>query len=162
MVAIHMTCSLLSYFAFLAAFIFGLLFLIQDRQLKHKHMGWLFHRLPSLGTLEHTTVVAIGVGFALLTVGLAFGVFGMKHVVGRWWTGDPKEYLTLTLWVVYLVLWVAQLRSTVRGRRVALLSIAGFGLVMFTLIGPGELFRSLHPYRYSRQPAGHVGGLGQL
>ncbi len=162
MVAMHMLCSLLSYVAFLTAFISGLLFLAQERQLKHKHMGWLFHRLPSLGTLEHTTVVAIGVGLVLLTAGVAFGVFGMQHVVGRWWTGDPKEYLTLALWVVYLVLWVAQLRSTVRGRRVALLSIAGFGLAMVTLIGPGELFKSLHPYRYSRGPGSDAGRAGRL
>lgn len=162
MVVLHMLCSLLSYAAFLAAFISGLLFLVQERQLKRKRMGWLFHRLPSLGRLEQATMVAIGAGFALLTAGVAFGVFGMKHVVGRWWTGDPKEYLTLALWLVYLVLWIAQLRSTVRGRRVALLSIAGFGLAIVTLIGPGELFKSLHPYRYSRQPGSDAERSGRL
>ena len=146
MVIVHMACALLSYLAFLVAFVAGILFLIQERQLKRKRMGFLFHRLPPLGTLERVNVAAIGIGLVLLSAGLAFGVAGMRHVLGRWWTGDPKEYLTVALWAVYLVLWLVQVRSTLRGRRVALLSVAGFGLVLLTFMGPGEWFRSIHPY----------------
>ena len=26
------------------------------------------------------------------------GFVGAKVLLGHWWTGDPKEYLTVTLW----------------------------------------------------------------
>ena len=146
MVIVHTVCSLLSYAAFLVAFIAGGLFLVQERQLKQKRMGVLFHRLPSLGMLDRINFLAIGIGFALLSVGLAFGFFGVEALFGRWWTGDPKEYLTVGLWACYLGLWLIRLRATLRGRRVALLSVLGFSLVLFTCVGASRWLPSGHPY----------------
>ena len=146
MVLAHILCSLLSYAAFLVAFVSGFLFLIQERQLKHKHMGWLFHRLPSLATLERLNDAGIGIGFALLTIGMAYGFLGARVVFGNWWNGDPKEYLTILLWGSYLLLWIVRFRATLRGRRVALLSILGFSLVVFTFLGAGWFLHSWHPY----------------
>ena len=145
LVILHLTCSLLSYAAFLAAFVSGALFLVQERQLKHKHMGWLFHRLPPLGMLDQMNFIAIGVGFALLSFGAAFGFVGSEVLLGRWWIGDPKEYFTVTLWVSYCMLWLVRLRATLRGRRVALLSILGFTLVVFTFVGVSWFLPSWHP-----------------
>ena len=142
--AVHMTCSLLSYVAFLAAFVSGMLFLVQERQLKRKTMGVLFHRLPSLEALDRVNFLAISAGFGLLTVGVVFGLVGADLLLGRWWTGAPKTSATLVLWGLYLGLWLVRLRATLRGRRVALLSILGFGLVFFTFIGVGRF--SPHPY----------------
>ena len=146
MVLIHLTCSLLSYAAFLIAFVAGVLFLVQERQLKQKHLGMLFHQLPSLNLLDRANFLAIGMGFALLSIGLACGLVGARAWYGRWWSWDPKECLTALLWIAYLVLWLVRLRSTLRGRRVALLSILGFALVLFTFIGVTRLLPSWHAY----------------
>lgn len=146
MVLIHLSCSLLSYLAFLIAFLAGALFLVQEYQLKHKHLGVLFHRLPSLNALDRVNFLAIGSGFALLSIGLTCGLIGAKVWYGRWWSWDPKECLTACLWSAYLVLWLVRLRSTLRGRRVALLSILGFALVLFTFIGVTRLVHSWHAY----------------
>jgi ABC-type uncharacterized transport system permease subunit len=146
MVFVHTLCSLLSYGAFLMAFIAGVLFLIQERQLKHKRMGWLFHRLPSLVVLDRVNFLAIGIGFGLLTAGLFCGIVGMRLLLGRWWVGDPKASLALLMWAAYCVLWLVRLRATLRGRRVALLSVLGFGLVLFTALGAGWWLHSWHPY----------------
>ena len=146
MVFVHMLCSLLSYAAFLAAFVSGVLFLIQERQLKRKTLGVLFHRLPSLGALDRFNFGAVGVGFGLLSIGLLCGFIGEHTLLGRWWTGDPKEYLTIFLWCSYLGLWCLRLRATLRGRRVALLSVLGFSLVLFTCLGASRLVHTMHPY----------------
>lgn len=144
MVAVHMVCSLLSYAAFLIAFISGVLFLIQERQLKRKTMGWLFRRLPSLDALDRANFLAIGVGFGLLSAGVVFGLLGAGVLLGRGWTGDPKTSATLILWGLYFGLWFLRLRATLRGRRVALLSMLGFSLVVFSFLGMSRL--SPHPY----------------
>ena len=146
MVIAHTLCSLLSYGAFLAAFVAALLFLIQERQLKRKQMGVLFHRLPPLEVLERVNFIAIGIGFGLLSLGLVFGLFGAKSLLGRWWSGDPKEYLTVALWGSYLALWLVRLRATLRGRRIAILSILGFSLVLFTFLGVSWWLPTWHAY----------------
>jgi ABC-type transport system involved in cytochrome c biogenesis permease subunit len=145
MLIVHTICSLLSYVAFLLAFLSGMLFLIQERQLKRKTMGRLFHQLPSLELLDRVNFLTIGIGFGLLSIGAACGFLGAAVWLGRWWTGDPKEYLTVVLWLSYLALWLTRLRATLRGRRVALLSILGFSLVLLTLLGASWLVPSWHP-----------------
>ena len=134
-VLVHTIFSLLSYAAFLAAFVSGVLFLIQERQLKRKRMGALFHQLPSLGALDRINVVSLGAGFGLLTFGVLFGLLGFKRVSGTWWRWDPKETITVALWACYFVLWLVRLRTTLRGRKVAILSILGFTLVLFSWLG---------------------------
>ncbi len=146
LISAHMSCSLLSYIAFLISFVSGILFLAQERQLKRKTLGVLFHRLPSLEVLDRVNFLAIGIGFALLSVGMACGFMGAEKILGHWWTGDPKEYLTLTLWFSYFILWIIRLRATLRGRRVALLSVLGFSFVIFSLFGASWLLSSGHPY----------------
>jgi ABC-type uncharacterized transport system permease subunit len=148
MILLHTWCSLLSYAAFLAAFVTGVLFLVQERQLKRKRMGMLFHRLPPLGMLDRWNFLAISAGFGLLTIGATTGFVQAALLRGTWWTGDPKEYLTVCLWVGYLTLWALRRRATLRGRRVALLSVAGFTLVLLTFLGAGRLLPSMHPFMH--------------
>lgn len=145
-VVLHTVCSLLSYAAFLVACISGAFFLIQERQLKHKHMGLFFHRLPALETLDRINFVALGVGFGLLSLGIVFGLCGSRTLLGTWWSWDPKELLTLVLWISYLILWLVRLRVTLRGRKVALLSILGFTLVLFTFLGVSRWLSTWHTY----------------
>ena len=142
----HRVCSLLSYVGFLIAFVSGLLFLIQEYQIKHKRVGALFHRLPSLEILDRINFLAMGIGFGLLSLGVLCGIFSQRILLGRWWVDDPKEYLTLLLWSSYLLLWLVRLRSHLRGRPVALLSILGFSLALFTCLGAGWLLASRHPF----------------
>ena len=144
MVVVHMVCSLLSYGAFLAAFVAGLMFLLQERQLKRQQMGRLFHRLPSLETLDRANFIAIGIGFVLLSLGLSTGFIVAGLLLGHWWTGDPKEWLTVVLWSCYLVLVVFRVRASLRGHRVAVLSILGFSLVLFTFLGVNWLLPTWH------------------
>ena len=144
MIIIHLSCSLLSYLAFLAACVSGVLFLLQDWQLKHKRMGLLFHRLPALGALERINVRAIGVGFGLLSVGLGLGLVKARWLLGQWWRWDPKELLAVTLWSAYLGLLLMCLRAVGRGRKVALLSVLSFALVLLTFLGVGRQMPTWH------------------
>ena len=96
--------------------------------------------------MDRANFVAIGLGFGLLSVGTLCGFLRAETLRGRVWTGDPKEWLTVLLWLSYLSLWVLRMRATLRGRRVALLSILGFSLALFTLLGASAFLPSHHPY----------------
>ncbi len=146
MILLHILCSCLSYAAFLVACVAGALFLVQERQLKRKTLGVLFHRLPPLESLDRLNFAAIGTGFALLTLGLACGMTETRMMLGRWWTQDPKAYGALGLWGAYCLLWLVRLRATLRGHRVALLSLLGFTLVLLTVVTTTRLLHSLHPF----------------
>ena len=146
MVLLHIMCSLLSYAAFLVACGAGVLFLIQERQLKRKTIGRLCHQLPALGVSERITTMAMGAGVGLLSVGTVCGFVGTGTFFGQWWTGDPKEYLTLVLWLSSLGLLGWRFRAGLRGRRVAFLAILGFALVLVTSVGLRHLVVSMHPY----------------
>ena len=153
---IHITCALLSDAAFLIAFLSGVLFLMQDHQLKHKHMGVLFHRLPSLGRLDFVNFISISTGFVLLTCGTVLGFIGAGQLMGRWWNGDPKEVMTVMLWGAYCALWIVRVRSKLRGRRVAMLSVAGFSLVLLTFLGASWVVPSWHPNIGANIGASHL------
>ena len=112
MVKAHIFFLMLSYAAFMAAFITGLLFLVQERQLKQKRMGLLFRRLPALESLDRMNFVAIGVGFGLLSAGVVSGFVGAGLLRGQWWAGDPGEWLMLVVWAGYCVLWIVRLRAS--------------------------------------------------
>ena len=142
----HILFSLLSYVAFLLACISGVLFLIQERQLKAKHMGRLFHSLPSLAGLDRTNLIAIAVGFILFTLGLLCGIAGQFMSFGRWMSLDPKEGLAYGTWCAYALLLIVRWLSTLRGRKVALLSILGFSLVLLTWFGIRAVLPSWHAY----------------
>lgn len=146
MVLVHVACSLLSYVAFLAACVAGGLFLVQERQLKRKTLGVLFHRLPSLEALDRANFIAISVGFGLLSLGLACGMVGGRVLQGRWWRGDPKEVITWVVWAAYCLLWLVRLRATLRGHRVAVLSMLGFTLLVLMAVGAAHLLGSTHPF----------------
>jgi len=144
MVTAHITCLTLSYAAFLVAFVTGLLFLVQERQLKRKQMGVLFRRLPALESLDRINFIAIGAGFGLLSAGVASGFVDAGLLRGKWWTGDPGEWLMLIVWAGYCALWIVRLRATLRGHRVALLSMLGFGLILLTFLGVKGLLPTWH------------------
>jgi cytochrome c-type biogenesis protein CcsB len=104
-----------------------------------EHRPWL----PPRSQVEHNMERAIALGFPWLTLGLLTGAIWAQNAWGRYWNWDPKETWALVTWLWYLlILHVRSLRSW-RGRRLALLAILGFGIVIFTFIGVPWLVRTM-------------------
>lgn len=106
MFGIHVTTAMLGYVALAVSAIYGGLYLLQYRQLKRKHVGLLFERLPNLETLSRLNGRALALGWLGLTVAIVAGsVWAMT--LAR--TGalqvnllaDPKFLLTVAIWLVY-------------------------------------------------------------
>jgi cytochrome c-type biogenesis protein CcsB len=136
---VHVTLVIFSYAAFVVTFVCGVMYLIQEHELKAKHFGAAFDRLPALNTCDEMGHRSVSLGFVLLTLGVVTGIFWNNQRDGRYWHNDPKEVMALVTWVVYLFLMHYRLTAGWRGRRVAWLSIAGFIVVLLTWLGARAL-----------------------
>ncbi|AEH45281.1 cytochrome c-type biogenesis protein CcsB [Thermodesulfatator indicus DSM 15286] len=133
---IHAAISIISYGFFILAAASGVLYLIQERQIKKKKLGGWFKRLPSLDTLDRVNELSLKIGFPLLTIGIITGAAWAEKAWGDYWSWDPKETWSLIMWLIYAALIHERLVVGWRGRKSAWLSIIGFGawLISFFVI----------------------------
>ena len=145
-VVVHVGLSFIGYGLLGLNFIGGLLYLVQDAQIRGKNLGPVFKRLPSLtrlDSLNHKTLMA---GFCLLTLGLVIGAAYAQRTLGSYWRWDPKEVWSLITWLLYAGLLHTRLVQGWRGRRGAWLSALAFGVLFFTFLGAGLLFPGYHSF----------------
>ncbi len=88
---IHTSLAVLGDAAFAFSFIVSVMYLIQERQLKHKHLGAIFHRLPSLDVMDTIGYRALSIGWPLFTLGMVTGSIWAETAWGTYWSWDPKE-----------------------------------------------------------------------
>jgi ABC-type uncharacterized transport system permease subunit len=132
---VHTTLLLFAYAAFFVVFMASVMYLLQERELKLKTFGAIFHRLPSLSTVNELATTAAALGLTLLTVGIATGMLWSSARDGRFWHNDPKEIFALLTWLLYLLLIIYRSTARWRGRRAAWLGVVGFALVLCTFFG---------------------------
>jgi cytochrome c-type biogenesis protein CcsB len=133
--SIHVVLAVLGNAALTLAGLGGIFYLIQERQLKGKRFGFFYHRLPSLEQLDALNHRCLTIGFVLLTGGIISGSLYAQYTMGRLWSWDPKEVLTLAAWLIYAVLVHERLTVGWRGRRAAIGALSGLVLLIITFIG---------------------------
>ncbi len=131
--SIHAGFVLLAYAAFFTTFMAAVLYILQEREIKGKHFGAIFHRLPSLDTCDSIGFRALATGFVLLTAGIGFGMVWSFRRSGTAWNGQPIEYFAVCTWLVYFFLVHYRITAGWRGRRAAIGAIVGFSLVVVSL-----------------------------
>ncbi len=119
---------------FALAFAAALMYLLQEREVKGKHFGALFSRLPSLGALDRVIHVLVRFGFAVYTVAFISGSIVAKKAWGSSWAWDAQQVAALVIWLLYGAMVVLH-RLGVHGRRYALLTLVGFALVLTSMLG---------------------------
>jgi len=117
----HIIPIFLGYASFTVSFIFSIMYLTMERQLKKKSFGPLFES-----------------GFPLLTIGLVSGTVWAKttNILGLLWYLDPKVLLGSLTWLIYAAILHLRLGASFHGTKVAIVTIAGFVIVILTFIGP--------------------------
>jgi cytochrome c-type biogenesis protein CcsB len=144
---IHTISAFAGYAAFAVAFCAAIMYLLQERFLKKKKLGALYHRLPSLEVLDDINYRCLTIGFPLLTIAIISGSVWAESAWGSYWSWDPKETWSLITWLVYAALLHGRLTTGWRGSRAALLAIIGFCVLLFTFLGVTFLLPGLHSYR---------------
>jgi len=152
-VFLHAALTFLGIAALTLAGLGGLLYLVQESQIKGKKFGFFYRRLPSLTQLDGLNYWCLAVGFPLLTAGLITGSLYAQYTLGRFFSWDPKEILALTGWLLYAILLHERLTVGWRGRRAAILALSGFVVLAITFLGANLWFGGYHSFsRFSGQP----------
>jgi HemX protein len=151
MFGIHVSTAVLGYVALAVSAVYGIIYLIQYRQLKQRHVGLLFERLPNLETLSRMNVRALGIGWLGLTVAIVAGTVWAYTLtrVGQLpmsvWL-DPKLLLTVALWVVYGVCLAGVYVLRWPKRVLATVSVGAFLLMVVSSMLVALLFPSFHDF----------------
>jgi cytochrome c-type biogenesis protein CcsB len=132
---VHVALAVLGNAAFALTFCAGLMYLLQERQLKSRHLGRMHFRLPSLELLDSVSLRSLLAGFPLLTLALITGFMWAEHTRGTLFPFYGREAWSILSWFIFAGLLVARLWAGWRGRKAAILAIVGFCLVLFTLVG---------------------------
>jgi ABC-type transport system involved in cytochrome c biogenesis permease subunit len=115
------------------AFGVALMYLLQEREVKGKHFGALFSRLPPLNSLDKLTDRLVRLGFLSFTVASILGAVIARSVWKSAWSWDPQQVSTLLIWLLYGGMVQAR-HIGWHGRRYALLTIFGFTLLTVSIV----------------------------
>jgi ABC-type transport system involved in cytochrome c biogenesis permease subunit len=149
--AVHVSSLLFAYASFALACVVGITYVLLFKEIKAKHLGFFYKRLPSLQRLDAMNVRAVTIGWIFLTIGV---------VVGAIWTVqaradavldprlramsilDPKIAVAVLSWAIYSFQLYARRAIGWSGRRAAWLSTVGFAIVLVNFVAVGYLTKS--------------------
>jgi len=133
---LHTVTIYLSYIVFLAASAAAALYLVQNNLIKNKRTGIIFNRLPNLSFLDKVNYRSIGLGFPILTLSILSGFIWAENIHGVYWPSyNSRQIYSLVLWLIYAVILHVRLSAKLRGRKVALLTLFAFLVIILSLFG---------------------------
>jgi ABC-type uncharacterized transport system permease subunit len=134
---IHGALILLSCGAFGLSSVAGIMFLMQEHDLKFHKSRAVFALLPPIQRLERVMSCLLVSGLVLLTAGLALSPLLVKEQEDRGvhFTGDPILFYSILIWAIYVALLVLRWRFGQGGRRFALGVVGTFAFLLLTFWG---------------------------
>jgi ABC-type transport system involved in cytochrome c biogenesis permease subunit len=130
------------------AFGSGAIFIHMERKIKTKEKLTGFRKdLPSLSSFDRANHLAVLTGFPLYTLGLISGFVWAGFTWGRVFSWDPKELATLTIWLMFAVLFHQRLALGWKGRKPARLTIWVFAFTVVSLVGINFLLPTHHSFK---------------
>lgn len=125
----HASISLVAYGAFALACIAGVMYLLQERQLKTHQIHSIFYHLPPLTDLFAAITRLLWWGFGLYTLGLISGFF----------VGEPLPWAQIVcaigVWILYGLILQGWYLHWFAPKRVAALCVVGFSAALTLLWG---------------------------
>jgi ABC-type uncharacterized transport system permease subunit len=134
--SIHLICIFLSLSVFSIGLVVALMFLLSERQLKHKQFDGIVSRFPSLAVLDSIHYKSLYVGFVLFTFAIITGAGYSKMMTGHYLANDSKQFVSIACWIFFAVLLNFRVRQGWQGHKGVLLSLVGFvGMVFLFILG---------------------------
>ena len=153
---VHVSSLLFAYASFALACVIGITYVLLFKEIKAKHLGFFYARLPSLQVLDRMNHRAIVIGWVFLTIGIIVGAIWAAQARGGYSSGDPrvqamslhdpKIFVALLCWMVYSFELFAARRIGWGGRRAAYLSTIGFVIVLLNFVPISYFFTASHNF----------------
>jgi ABC-type transport system involved in cytochrome c biogenesis permease subunit len=152
---VHVTSLLFAYATFALAAMLGLTYVLQFKEIKKKHLGYFYTRLPSLHVLDAMNSRAVVVGWLFLTIGVVVGIVWTAQALVQspensnlqaMSLQDPKVFIAVLTWAVYSFAMVARKTLGWTGRRAAWLSALGFVIVLLNLLPVSYFVTTSHTF----------------
>ncbi|MBP3731556.1 MAG: cytochrome c biogenesis protein CcsA [Mailhella sp.] len=122
----------------------GMVFLWQERSIKHRLMRSFRLDLPSLNTLDRINAISVLFGFPCYCLGMLCG-FLWAHI--SWQNGaDIKEWVSLGILLLYAFLFHQRFAIGWSGRKPAMLAIAIFAASLFSMFVINTAFSMQHNF----------------
>jgi ABC-type uncharacterized transport system permease subunit len=132
---IHLPFTILGSAFFMMSTFTGIMYFIQERQLKQKKFGIIFHRFPPLDTINRLNNTTLYLGFYTFTIGLLAGLVWMFYSSGRINLFSPKLVFAILTWVIYSSITFYKQFRGMSPKDTALSTIIGFISVLITYVG---------------------------
>ena len=146
MFVLHASTAVLGYSGMAISAIYSALYLMLFYDIKTQRFGIIYKQLPSLEVLGAFTYRAATLGFLFLTVAMGLGLVLLVKVYGTYWRWDPKLAVTFVAWLIYSLCVVAKKFWGWSARRVAFVSLAGFAVIIFSLVVINLFLTSFHEF----------------
>jgi ABC-type transport system involved in cytochrome c biogenesis permease subunit len=150
---IHIVSVLFAYASFALAFVLGVTYVLLFKEIKAKHLGFFYARLPSLQSLDAMNARVVTIGWLFLTVGIAVGGIWATQVQSspdpraqHMSVTDPKIMVALVCWAVYAFAFLARRAIGWSGRRAAWLSAIAFVIVLLNFVPIGFFLTKSHNF----------------
>jgi HemX protein len=143
---VHVSCALIGYAAITIAGAYSFMYLMLYHEMKSSRFGVIYKKLPTLESLERMTMTAIKLVVTLLGIAICFGIIWLRHVYQSEHYDDPKLIGTVIVWMMYGFLVIAKKYFAVQGRRIMVLSIAGFFISIFSMTIINIFFSGFHKF----------------
>ena len=150
---IHVLAMLLAYASFALASVLGVTYVLLFKEIKAKHLGFFYTRLPPLRVLDVMNGRALTVGWIFLTAGVAIGGFWATQVQGSpdpraqaMSVADPKILVAIVSWFLYSFALLARRTMGWSGRRSAWLAAFGFVIVLLNFVPVGYFLTKSHNF----------------
>jgi ABC-type uncharacterized transport system permease subunit len=141
---LHVFSSVAGYISVTLSGLYGILYLIMQKNLKSHRFNISFFKLPSLSALFRICYYSAASGFIFLTIGIVVGISWLVSINKISYFLDIKLIGTCMVWLICLLLVLIGKNKAISEKSKVKLSITGFLIAVISTIAANLTGSSFH------------------